>query len=134
MVQSHAEGEILCQKDSFLCAALGTEVSIAFTKKFGAGLFGGEGFILQKLKGDGMAFLHAGGTVVKKELRGEVLRVDTGCIVGFTSGISYDVKMSGGLKSMFFGNGPQLLNESLHHFRIGRQFSAWSLNRLPLRI
>lgn len=97
------EGEILCQKDSFLCAALGTEVSIAFTKKFGAGLFGGEGFILQKLKGDGMAFLHAGGTVVKKELRGEVLRVDTGCIVGFTSGISYDVKMSGGLKSMFFG-------------------------------
>ena len=96
-------GEILCQKDSFLCAALGTEVSIAFTKKFGAGLFGGEGFILQKLNGDGMAFLHAGGTIVKKELKGEVLRVDTGCIVGFTSDISYDVQMSGGLKSMFFG-------------------------------
>ncbi|MBG29827.1 MAG: TIGR00266 family protein [Opitutae bacterium] len=97
------DGEILCQKDSFLCAALGTEVSIAFTKKFGAGLFGGEGFILQKLKGDGMAFLHAGGTIVKKELRGEILRVDTGCIVGFTSGISYDVKRAGGLKSMIFG-------------------------------
>lgn len=98
-----AGGEILCQKDSFLCAALGTEVSIAFTKKFGAGLFGGEGFILQKLKGDGMAFLHAGGTILKKELRGEMLRVDTGCIVGFTSEISYDIQMTGGLKSMLFG-------------------------------
>lgn len=96
-------GEILCQKDSFLCAALGTEVSIAFTKKFGVGLFGGEGFILQKIKGDGMAFLHAGGTIVKKELKGEVLRVDTGCIVGFTSEVSYDIQLTGGLKSMFFG-------------------------------
>jgi uncharacterized protein (TIGR00266 family) len=96
-------GEILCQKDSFLCAAYGTEVSIAFTKKFGAGLFGGEGFILQKIKGDGMAFLHAGGTIVKKELKGEILRVDTGCIVGFSSEVSYDIQLSSGLKSMFFG-------------------------------
>ncbi len=96
-------GEILHHKDSFLCAALGTEISIAFTKKFGGGLFGGEGFILQKLKGDGMAFLHAGGTVVKKELRSEILRVDSGCIVGFTPDVSYDVQKSGGLKSMFIG-------------------------------
>ncbi|MBU61802.1 MAG: TIGR00266 family protein [Opitutae bacterium] len=95
--------EVFCQKDSFLCAAHGTEISIAFQKRLGAGFFGGEGFILQKLKGDGMAFSHAGGTVVKKELNGQTLRVDTGCIVAFTSGIEYDVQMAGGLKSMFFG-------------------------------
>jgi uncharacterized protein (TIGR00266 family) len=95
--------EITCQKDSFLCAALGTSVSIAFNKKFGAGLFGGEGFILQKLEGDGMAFVHAGGTVVWKELNGETLRVDTGCIVAFTSGIDYSIERAGNLKSMFFG-------------------------------
>src|SRR5512136_2389287 len=74
-------GELLCQKDAFLCAALGTGISIAFTKRFGAGLFGGEGFILQSLQGDGLAFVHAGGTVIEKELRGEILRVDTGCLV-----------------------------------------------------
>ncbi len=96
-------GELICQKDSFLCAALGTEVSIAFNKKFGAGLFGGEGFILQKLRGDGMAFVHAGGTVVQKELRGETLRVDTGCLVAFDQGIEYDIQRAGNLKSMFFG-------------------------------
>lgn len=94
---------IICQKDSFLCAALGTKVSIAFNKKLGAGFFGGEGFILQKLEGDGMAFLHAGGTVVRKELNNETLKVDTGCIVAFTSGITYDIERAGGLKSMFFG-------------------------------
>ena len=98
-----AGGELICQKDAFLCAALGTEVSIAFSKKLGAGFFGGEGFILQRLRGDGMAFIHAGGTIVKKELQGETLRVDTGCIVGFTPGIDYDIQMAGGLKSMFFG-------------------------------
>ena len=96
-------GTLFCQKDAFLCAALGTEIGIAFHKKLGAGLFGGEGFILQKLNGDGMAFLHAGGTIMKKELRGERLRVDTGCIVGFTGGIDYDIQRAGGLKSMFFG-------------------------------
>jgi uncharacterized protein (TIGR00266 family) len=96
-------GKILCQKDAFLCAALGTEVSIAFNRRFGAGLFGGEGFILQKLQGDGMAFLHAGGTIVKKELRGETLRIDTGCIVGFTGDIDYDIQRAGNLKSMVFG-------------------------------
>lgn len=96
-------GKILCQKDAFLCAALGTGVSIAFNRRFGAGLFGGEGFILQKLEGDGMAFLHAGGTVVKKELRGETLRIDTGCIVAFTGDIDYDIQRAGNLKSMVFG-------------------------------
>jgi uncharacterized protein (TIGR00266 family) len=96
-------GEILCQKDAFLCAALGTEVSIAFNKKLGAGFFGGEGFILQKLKGDGLAFLHAGGTVVERELKNETLLIDTGCIVAFTTGLDYDIERAGNLKSMFFG-------------------------------
>ncbi len=96
-------GSILCQKDAFLAAALGTRVSIAFTRRLGAGFFGGEGFILQKLDGDGMAFIHACGAIVKKELRGESLRVDTGALVAFTPGIDYSIEMSGGLKSMFFG-------------------------------
>lgn len=96
-------GTLLCQKDAFLCAAMGTRVSIAFTKRIGTGFFGGEGFILQKLQGDGMAFVHAGGTVIKKELRGQTLRVDTGCIVGFTGQIDYSIQRAGNLKSMFFG-------------------------------
>lgn len=96
-------GEILCEKDAFLCAAYGTAVGIAFQKRFGAGLFGGEGFILQRLQGDGLGFIHAGGTIVKKELRGETLRVDTGCLVAMTSGIQYDIERAGNLKSMFFG-------------------------------
>jgi uncharacterized protein (TIGR00266 family) len=96
-------GEILCEKDAFLCAALGTAVGIAFNKKFGAGLFGGEGFILQKLSGDGMAFIHAGGMIIKRELRGERLFVDTGCLVAFTTGIQYDIQRAGNMKSMFFG-------------------------------
>lgn len=95
--------EILCQKDAFLCAAKGTSVSIAFTKRIGAGFFGGEGFILEKLSGDGLAFLHAGGTIVKKELKNETLRVDTGCIVAFSPNINYDIEKAGDLKSMFFG-------------------------------
>ena len=96
-------GQLTCQKDAFLCAALGTKVSIAFNRKLGAGFFGGEGFILQRLEGDGMAFVHAGGTIVKKELNGERLMVDTGCIVAFSQGIQYDIQRAGGLKSMFFG-------------------------------
>lgn len=96
-------GRILCQKDAFLCAALGTRISIAFNRKIGAGLFGGEGFILQKLEGDGLAFLHAGGTVIKRELKGETLRVDTGCLVGFSESINYDIQRAGNLKSMLFG-------------------------------
>lgn len=95
--------EILCQKDAFLAAALGTEVGIAFTKRLGAGFFGGEGFILQRLKGDGMVFLHAGGTVTQRKLNNDILRVDTGCLVAFTKGIDYDIQRAGSLKSMFFG-------------------------------
>ena len=96
-------GELLCQKDSFLCAAFGTALGIAFTQKLGTGFFGGEGFILQRLQGDGLAFVHASGTVVKRELRGETLRVDTGCLVAFTPGVDYSIERAGNLKSMFFG-------------------------------
>jgi uncharacterized protein (TIGR00266 family) len=96
-------GSITCQKDSFLCAALGTKVDIAFNKKLGSGFFGGEGFILQHLSGDGMAFVHAGGTVIEKQLTGETLRLDTGCLVAFSDGIDYSIEMTKGLKSMFFG-------------------------------
>ena len=99
---SKIDNEIICQKDAFLCAALGTEVSITFNKKLGAGFFGGEGFILQKLSGDGMAFIHACGTIVKKELNNESIIVDTGCLVAFTNGINYDIQKTGNLKSMFF--------------------------------
>ena len=97
-------GEVICQKESFLCAAFGTELSIAFSKRLGAGFFGGEGFILQRLRGDGMAFLQAGGSILKRQLNGETLRVDTGCIVAFENGIDYDIELAGGLKSMMFGN------------------------------
>lgn len=97
-------GTFLCQKDSFLCAARGVDINIAFTKKIGAGLFGGEGFILQRLEGRGMAFIHAGGTIIKKELgHGESLRVDTGCLVGFTSTVDYDIQFIGGFKNALFG-------------------------------
>jgi uncharacterized protein (TIGR00266 family) len=96
-------GQLLCQKDAFLCAALGTKVGIAFNKKIGTGLFGGEGFILQKLEGDGMSFLHAGGTIVRKELKGEKILVDTGCLVAFTTGVDYSIERAGNLKSMVFG-------------------------------
>ena len=98
-----ANGELICQKDSFLCAALGTEVSIAFNKKIGAGLFGGEGFILQRLRGDGMVFIHAGGTVVEKRLNNGKIMVDTGCIVAFENTINYNIQQAGNLKSMIFG-------------------------------
>ncbi len=95
--------ELVCQKDAFLCAAFGTSLEIAFQRKLGAGFFGGEGFILQKLEGDGKAFIHVGGTVIKRELKGETLRVDTGCLAAFTSGIDYDIERAGNLKSMVFG-------------------------------
>ena len=100
---SKVGGSVICQKDAFLCAAKGTEITITLTKKLGAGFFGGEGFILQKLNGDGMAFLHAGGTIVEKQLNGDKLRVDTGCIVGFTGNIDYSIERAGGLTSMLFG-------------------------------
>ncbi len=98
------EGKIICQKDAFLCAAKGVSVGIEFSRKLGRGLFGGEGFIMQKVEGDGLAFLHAGGTVVKKELAiGEVLKVDTGCLVAFTRHVNYDIELVKGIKNMFFG-------------------------------
>ena len=95
-------GELLCQKDAFLAAALGTEVGIAFTKRMGTGFFGGEGFILQRLRGDGMIFVHACGTIIEKKLNNATLRVDTGCLVAFTTGIDYAIERAGSLKSMFF--------------------------------
>lgn len=100
---SKVGGKLLCQKDAFLAAALGTKLGIAFNKRLGTGFFGGEGFILQSIHGDGMVFVHACGTVVKKELNNETLRVDTGCLVAFTQGVQYNIEMVGGLKSMFFG-------------------------------
>ncbi|MEM6996381.1 MAG: AIM24 family protein [Myxococcota bacterium] len=97
-------GEVLCQKDAFLCAARGTEVSVAFSKKLGAGLFGGEGFILQRLRGDGLACLHAGGAVFPVQLApGQTLRVDTGCIVAMQPSVSYDIQLVGGFKNALFG-------------------------------
>ena len=97
-------GTMLCQKDAFLCAAKGTDISVAFTKKLGAGIFGGEGFILQKLTGDGMAFAHAGGTVIARDLvPGQMLRVDTGCLVAFQESVDYDIQFIGGFKNALFG-------------------------------
>ena len=97
-------GRFICQKDSFLCAAKGVSVGIEFSKKLGRGFFGGEGFIMQKLEGDGMAFVHSGGTLAKRELAsGEILKVDTGCIVGFTKEVDYDIEFIGGIKNTIFG-------------------------------
>ncbi|MEN6349795.1 MAG: TIGR00266 family protein [Syntrophomonas sp.] len=97
-------GSFICQKDSFLCAARGIEVEVAFTKRIGAGLFGGEGFILQRLEGDGMAFVHAGGTIIEKNLgHGETLRVDTGCLAAFAPSVDYDIEFIGGFKNALFG-------------------------------
>ncbi len=101
---SENQGKFICQKDAFLCAAQGVSVGIEFSKRLGRGLFGGEGFIMQKLEGDGMAFVHAGGTLAVKELGpGEVLKVDTGCIVGFTKDVDYDIEFVGGIKNTLFG-------------------------------
>jgi uncharacterized protein (TIGR00266 family) len=124
--------DLLCQKDAFLCAALGTKVTIAFNKKFGAGLFGGEGFILQKLVGDGLACIHAGGTVVEKELRGETLRVDTGCLVAFEPHIEYSIERAGNLKSMVFGGEGLFLATLRGHGRVWLQSLPFS--RLASRI
>jgi uncharacterized protein (TIGR00266 family) len=95
--------ELIVQKDGFLCAAFGTKLTMVFNKRIGTGLVGGEGFILQKLQGDGKAFVHAGGTVIEKNLNNETLRVDTGCVVAFESHIDFDVETTGSLKSMIFG-------------------------------
>jgi len=97
-------GKIICQKDAFLCAAKGVSVGIEFQRKLGTGLFGGEGFIMQKLEGDGMAFVHSGGHVIEKTLQaGEILKIDTGCIVAFTQTVDYDIQFVGGIKNTIFG-------------------------------
>lgn len=98
------DGKVICQKDAFLCAAKGVQVGIEFQRKLGAGLFGGEGFIMQKLEGDGMAFVHAGGYILERELSaGEILKVDTGCIVAFTQHVDYDIQFVRGIKNVVFG-------------------------------
>ncbi len=124
--------DLLCQKDAFLCAALGTKVTIAFNKKIGAGFFGGEGFILQKLAGDGLACIHAGGTVIEKELKGETLRVDTGCLVAFEPHIEYNIERAGNLKSMVFGGEGMFLATLSGHGRVWLQSLPFS--RLAQRL
>jgi uncharacterized protein (TIGR00266 family) len=118
-------GKIVCQKDAFLCAAKGVSVGIEFSKKLGRGFFGGEGFIMQKVEGDGLAFMHAGGTVIERELApGEVLRVDTGCLVGFTRDVDYDIEMIKGIRNMFFGG------EGLFYARLEGPGKVW-IQSLP---
>ena len=102
-LKDHYNNEVIVQKDGFLCAAMGTKVSITLNRKIGSGLLGGEGFILQKLQGNGKAFVHAGGTVIEKELNNETLKVDTGCVVAYESSLDFDIQASGGIKSMLFG-------------------------------
>lgn len=119
-------GTVLCQKDAFLCAAKGVSLGIAFQKRLGAGFFGGEGFILQKLEGDGWAFMHAGGTLIEKTLRpGEVLRVDTGCVAAFTADVNFDIQFVGGVKSALFGG------EGLFFATLSGPGKVW-LQSLPL--
>lgn len=101
---SRLNGKIICQKDAFLAAAKGVSVGVEFQRKLGAGFFGGEGFIMQKLEGDGMAFVHAGGTIYKRNLQpGETLRIDTGCLVAMTQDVNYDIEMVSGVKTALFG-------------------------------
>ncbi|SMO48549.1 TIGR00266 family protein [Solitalea koreensis] len=97
-------GTLICQKDAFLCAAKGVSIGIEFQRKLGTGLFGGEGFIMEKLEGDGMAFVHAGGMIIEKELQpGEMIKIDTGCIVAFTHEVQYDIQVIGGIRNTVFG-------------------------------
>ncbi len=125
-------GEVLCQKDYFLCAAHGTSLGIAFQRRLGAGFFGGEGFILQRLQGDGMVFVHAGGTIIERHLQGETLRVDTGCLVAFEPSIDYNIERAGNLKSMFFGGEGMFLATLSGHGKVWLQSLPFS--RLADRI
>ena len=125
---SQLGGRVIVQKDAFLCAALGTKLSMHFNKRIRAGFFGGEGFILQKLAGDGKAFIHAGGTLVEKQLNGETLRVDTGCVVGFTEGIDFSIERAGGLKSMVFGGEGLFLSTLRGHGKVWLQ--SMPINKL----
>jgi len=129
---SQKNGVILCQKDAFLCAALGTQVDIAFQRRLGAGFFGGEGFILQRLRGDGMVFMHGCGTIIERELKGETLRLDTGCLVAFEPSVDYDIERAGNLKSMFFGGEGLFLATLRGHGRVWIQSLPFS--RLADRI
>ena len=118
-------GTLVCQKDSFLCAARGVSLGIAFQRKLGVGFFGGEGFIMQRLEGDGLAFVHAGGTVVKRELAaGELLRVDTGCVVAYSAGVEFDIEYVGKIKTALFGG------EGLFFARLTGPGTVW-LQSLP---
>ena len=118
-------GTLMCQKDAFLCAARGVSLGIAFQRKLGVGFFGGEGFIMQKLEGDGLAFVHAGGTVVKRELQpGEVLRVDTGCVVAYTPNVNFEIEFVGKIKTALFGG------EGLFFAKMGGPGTVW-LQSLP---
>jgi uncharacterized protein (TIGR00266 family) len=120
-------GRILCEKDAFLCAARGISVGIALNRRLGSGLFGGEGFILQKLEGDGLAFLHSGGTIFSRALNpGETLRVDTGCIVAFETTVTYDIQMVAGIKTAFFGG------EGLFYAALTGPGTIW-LQSLPFK-
>jgi uncharacterized protein (TIGR00266 family) len=96
-------GSLICERDAFLCAAYGTKLSVVFNRKLGTGMFGGEGFILEQLSGDGKAFLHSGGVIVERHLQGQTLRVDTGCLVAFEPTVSYNIERAGNLRSMVFG-------------------------------
>lgn len=126
-LQQHG-GQLIVQKDAFLCAALGTKVTVTLNKKIGAGFFGGEGFILQKLEGDGRAFVHAGGTVIEKQLNGDTIRVDTGCIVGFENSIEYSIERAGNLKSMVFGREGLFLATLRGHGKVWMQ--SMPINKL----
>lgn len=119
-------GKIIAQKDAFLCAAKGVSVGIEFQRRLGTGIFGGEGFIMQKLEGDGMTFVHAGGYVVEKELKqGEVLKIDTGCVVAYTAGIDFDIEFIKGIKNWMFGG------EGLFFARLQGPGKVW-IQSLPI--
>lgn len=120
------QGKVIAQKDAFLCAAKGVSVGIQFQRKLGTGLFGGEGFIMQKLEGDGMAFVHAGGYVIEKELKaGEFLKIDTGCVVAYTSTIDFDIEFVKGVRNFIFGG------EGLFFARLTGPGKVW-IQSLPI--
>lgn len=122
----HLGGSLIVQKDGFLCAVKGTKISIILNRRIGSGLVGGEGFILQKLQGDGKVFMHAGGTVIERRLNNETLKIDTGCIVGYTPGIDFNVETSGNLRSMIFGG------EGIFLATLSGSGTVW-LQSMPIR-
>ena len=119
-------GTVIVQKDAFLCAAKGVSIDIFFQKRLGVGIFGGEGFIMEKLEGDGMVFLHAGGYIIERELQpGEILKIDTGCIVGYTPGVQFDIEFVRGVKNFMFGG------EGLYFARLQGPGKVW-IQSLPI--